>query len=465
MEQFDVVVIGSGPGGYVAAIRAAQLGLKTACVEKYPTLGGTCLNVGCIPSKALLQSSELYHAACEELDNHGVELPEVKLNLGKMMARKRKVVDTLTGGVDGLLKKNKVTRFHGLGKLLGEGKVEIAGDDGVQTIAAEHIVIATGSKPAALPFMPFDDEYVVHSTGALSFDKPPKKLLVIGGGVIGLEMGSVWRRLGTEVIVVEFLDRVLPPMDGAVSREMKKTLSRQGFKFHLSTGVTAAEVKDGQLHVQAKDKKGKTLSFVVDKALVAVGRRPYTDGLGAEEAGVALDDHGRVVIDDHFRATAKGVYAIGDVVRGLMLAHKAEDEGVAVAEIIAGKPGHVNYAAIPNIVYTWPEVASVGQTEEEVKQAGVPYRVGQVSFRSNARARCMDAIGGFVKIIAHEETDRILGVHIVGANASELIQEAVLAIEYQASAEDLARTVHGHPALCETVKEAALAVDNRAIHV
>jgi len=412
-----------------------------------------------------LQSSEHFQAAREEFGHHGIELPEVRLNLDKMMARKRKVVDSLTGGVAGLFKKNDVAWLQGKGKLLGEGKVAVSGEKGERTVAARHIVIATGSKPSGLPFLSFDDEHVVHSTGALAFDKVPERLLVIGAGVIGLELGSVWARLGSKVTVVEYMDRVLPPMDGAVSREMKKVLKRQGLEFHLSVGVTGASIENDVVRVQAKNKKGKALSFEAEKVLVAVGRKPNTAGLGAEKAGVALDDRGFVTVDERFRTSAENVYAIGDVVGGLMLAHKAEEEGVAVAEMLAGKAGHVNYEAIPNIVYTWPEVAAVGKTEEELEREETPFRAGQFPFKANARARCMDQTDGFVKIIAHRDTDRILGVHIVGPAASELIQEAVVAIEYRGSAEDLARTVHGHPALCEALKEAALSVDERPIHI
>lgn len=463
--KFDVIVIGSGPGGYVCAIRAAQLGLKTACIEKYATLGGTCLNVGCIPSKALLQSSEHFHQAQHQLKNHGVDLQGVELNLGQMMARKEKVVESLTQGVAGLLKKNKISEFHGVGSMLGDGRVAIKAEDGsTETIEGEHIVLATGSKPVELPFLPFGEQ-IVSSTGALSFDKVPEHLVVVGGGVIGLELGSVWLRLGAKVTVVEFMDRILPPMDSAVSREMKRVLGRQGMKFHLKTKVTDAEIKDGMVHLSGEDHQGKALSWEADRVLVSVGRKPYTEGVGLDKAGVDLDDRGRVITDDHFRTSAKGVYAIGDVTTGAMLAHKAEEEGVALAEMLAGKSGHVNYDVIPNIVYTWPEVASVGKTEEELKDAGIPFRAGKVSNKANARARCIDATDGFVKILAHEETDQILGAHIVGPSASELIQEVVSLMEFSGSAEDLARTVHGHPTLSETVKEAALGVDKRSIHV
>lgn len=464
--DFDVIVIGSGPGGYVCAIKAAQLGLKTAIIEKYSTLGGTCLNVGCIPSKALLQSSEHFHQATSKFKDHGIDVSEVKLNLPQMMKRKADVVSTLTGGIAGLMKKNKITHYEGVGKMQGDQKVTIEKADGQsETISGKHIVIATGSKPVELPFLKFDDERVVSSTGALAFDEVPKHLVVIGGGVIGLEMGSVWARLGAKVTVVEFMDRILPPMDKAVSKEMQKVLKRQGLTFHTSTGVKSAEIKDGMVHLKAETTKGKAVEFEADRVLVAVGRRPYTDGLGLDKAGVETDDKGRVVVDDHLRTNVKGVYAIGDVTRGMMLAHKAEEEGVALAEMLAGKSGHVNYDAIPNIVYTWPEVASVGKTEDEIKDAGIPYNVGQFQLKANSRARCMDMTDGIIKVIAHKETDRLLGVHIVAANASELIQEAVMVVEFEGSAEDIARSVHGHPTISEALKEAAMAVDSQPLHI
>lgn len=462
--KFDVIVIGSGPGGYVCAIRAAQLGLKTACVEKYATLGGTCLNVGCIPSKALLQSSEHFHQAKHQFANHGVDVKGVELNLEKMMARKTAVVDSLTQGVAGLLKKNKVTTFEGLGTLVAQNRVQVRGADGsLHVLEGSHVVLATGSKPIELPFLPFG-EGVVSSTGALAFAKVPDHLLVVGGGVIGLELGSVWLRLGAQVTVVEFMDRILPPMDAAVSREMKRILSKQGMSIHTQTKVTGAERKDGCIHVQGEDSKGKVLSWEVDQVLVSVGRKPFTDGLGLSAVGVKLDDRGRIATDEHFQTSVPGLYAIGDVTQGMMLAHKAEEEGVALAELLAGKAGHVNYDVIPNIVYTWPEVASVGKTEEELNAAGIPFKAGKVSNKANARARCIDDTDGFVKILAHQDTDRILGAHIVGPNASELIQEIVAIMEFSGSAEDLARTVHGHPTLAETIKEAALSVDKRSIH-
>ena len=461
--EFDVIVIGSGPGGYVSAIRAAQLGLKTAVIEKYPTYGGTCLNVGCIPSKAMLQSSEKYHDAEKSFAKHGIQVGDLKLDLTTMLDRKTKVVKGLTDGIAFLFKKNKITPFTGTGKLLGNGKVEVSGEE-TQVLTGKHIILATGSKPVELPFLPFG-EHIVNSTGALAFDTVPEHLLVVGGGVIGLELGSVWARLGAKVRVVEFLDRILPPMDKAVSKEMKKVLTRQGMKFHLNTGVTGAEVKDGKVHVTARDKKGKELSFEVDKVLVSVGRKPYTEDLGLEQAGIATDKHGFIQVDKHWATGTDGIYAIGDVIGGLMLAHKAEDEGIALAEQLAGQAGHLNYDAIPNIVYTWPEVGCVGKTEEELKEAGIPYKTGQFPFRANSRARCADQTDGFVKMLAHAETDRVLGVHIVAANASEIIAEAVLAMEYSASAEDVARTVHGHPTLSEAVRQAALGVADRIIQM
>jgi len=463
--DYDVIVIGSGPGGYVAAIRAGQLGLKTACVEKYPSLGGTCLNVGCIPSKAMLHASERFHEAQEGLAGLGIEVAGVTLNLKTMMQRKDKIVTTLTQGVAGLLKKNKVDAFRGSARLAGSGKVAIDGGDGTRVISGRHIIIATGSKPTELPFLKYDKRNIVDSTGALVFDRVPERLLVVGGGVIGLELGSVWARLGARVTVVEFLDRILAPMDGAVSREMKKLLTRQGLTFHLNTGVTGAEQKDGVVIATAKEKSGKEHRFEADKVLVAVGRRPYTDGLGLDDLGVTRDKHGYVTVDGRYRTAVEGVYAIGDVIGGLMLAHKAEEEGIACVETIAGMAGHVNYEAIPNIVYTWPEVACVGKTEEALKAEGVPYKIGQFPFKANARARCSDLSDGFIKVIAHAENDRILGVHMIGASVSEMICEAVTAMEFAGSAEDLARTSHGHPTLTEAIKEAALSVDKRAIHI
>ncbi len=459
--DFDVIVIGAGPGGYVAAIRAAQLGFKTACIEKYATLGGTCLNVGCIPSKALLHSSELYHQATSKLANHGVVVDDVKLDLEKMLARKDSVVENLTKGVSGLLKKNEVVELHGKARLLGDGKVEISGDD-KRVISGKHIVIATGSKPVELPFLKFDKKDIISSTEALSLDSVPEHMVVVGGGVIGLELGSVWLRLGAKVTVVEFMDRILPPMDSAVSKEMKRILGRQGMKFHLSTKVTGASRKGDKIVLTAVDKKDKELSFEADKVLVSVGRRPYADGLGLEDLGIQRDKAGRIDVDDHFQTNVKGIYAIGDIIAGPMLAHKAEEEGIALVEILAGKAGHVNYETVPNVVYTWPEVGAVGKTEEELE--GLPLKIGKFSSKANSRARCTGENDGTVKVIAHAETDRLLGVHIVGPSASELVQEAVAVMEFMGSAEDLARPFHGHPTLSEAVKEAALDVEKRAIH-
>lgn len=464
-QEFDFIVIGSGPGGYVCAIRAAQLGLKTAIIERYAKLGGTCLNVGCIPSKALLQSSEHFHQAQHKFANHGIEVGDLKLNLGQMMARKNDVVDNLTSGIAGLMKKNKITHFEGHGSFVSANTLTIKNGDDSQTITGKTIVIATGSKPVELPFLPHDKKDIVSSTEALAFDAVPKHLVVVGGGVIGLEMGSVWLRLGAKVTVVEFMDRVLPPMDKDVSKEMRKVLKKQGMEFNLSTGVTAVErTPDGGLLVKAKDKKEREIELEADKVLVAVGRRPYTDGLGLENIGLETDKRGFIPVDDHWRTSVPGVFAIGDVIGGLMLAHKAEEEGIAVAEQAAGKSGHVNYDLIPNVVYTWPEVASVGKTEDELKEAGIAYNTGKFFFRANSRARCVDEQDGFVKFLACKETDRLLGAHMVGPSVSELIQEAAVVMEFMGSSEDLARTCHGHPTLSETVKEAAMAVDGRQIH-
>ncbi|CAM2009870.1 dihydrolipoyl dehydrogenase [Acanthopleuribacter pedis] len=464
-QEFDFVVIGSGPGGYVCAIRAAQLGLRTAIIERYGRLGGTCLNVGCIPSKALLQSSEHYHQAKHKFAKHGIDLAEVKLNLAQMMARKDEVVENLTSGIAGLMKKNKITHFEGHGSFVSAKEIAVKNGEETQTITGKTIVIATGSKPVELPFLPHDKKDIVSSTEALAFDAVPKHLVVVGGGVIGLEMGSVWLRLGAKVTVVEFMDRVLPPMDKDISKEMRKVLKKQGMAFNLSTGVTGVErAEDGTLIVKAKDKKDREVVLEADKVLVAVGRRPYTQGLGLENIGIETDKRGFIPVDDHLRTSVEGVYAIGDVIGGLMLAHKAEEEGVAVAEMAAGKPGHVNYNLVPNVVYTWPEVASVGKTEDELKEAGVAYNAGKFFFRANSRARCVDESDGFIKFLADKETDRLLGAHMVGPSVSELIQEAAVVMEFMGSSEDLARTCHGHPTLSETVKEAALAVDGRQIH-
>lgn len=466
MKSFDVAVIGSGPGGYVAAIRCAQLGLSTALIEKYATLGGTCLNVGCIPSKSLLDSSHHYEDALKHFDTHGIEIPgEIKLNFEKMIARKRGVVEQTTKGIDFLMEKNKISVFHGLGSFEDATHIRIEGQD-AQTIEAKHSIIATGSKPASLPFIQLDKERVITSTEALELKEVPKHLIVIGGGVIGLELGQVYRRLGAEVSVIEYANRITPVMDSAVSRELTKVLKKQGVKFYLSHGVNQVERKGKKVTVTATDKKGEEVQFSGDYCLVSVGRRPYTEGLNAAAAGVALNDRGQVEVNDHLQTTAANIYAIGDVVRGAMLAHKAEEEGVMVAEYLAGQKPHIDYNLIPNVIYTWPEVASVGKTEEELKAAGTPFKSGQFPMRALGRARASMDTDGFVKILAHADTDEVLGVHMVGARVADLIAEAVTAMEFRASAEDIARMSHSHPTYAEAVKEAALAAtDNRPLHI
>jgi len=464
--SYDLVVIGSGPGGYVCAIRAAQLGLKVACVEKMPTLGGTCLNIGCIPSKALLQASEKFAEAQHGLSSFGVKVAGVSLDLATMMAHKDKVVGANTKGVEFLFKKNKVDRIEGTGRITGPGTVAVAGKGKETVLATKAIVIATGSESMPLKGVDVDEARIVSSTGALALAAVPKRLVVIGGGYIGLEMGSVWARLGAQVTVVEFLDRILPGMDGEISAQMQRILARQGMTFRLGAKVTGAKVSGRSVNLSLEPAKGgATETLETDVVLVAIGRRPYTAGLGLEAIGVALDERGRVAIDSRYRTNVPGIYAIGDVVAGPMLAHKAEDEGVALAEILAGQAGHVNYDAIPGVVYTAPEAATVGKTEDELKAAGVAYKVGKFPFTANGRARAMNATDGFVKIIADAATDRVLGVHIIGPDAGHLIAEAVLGMEFGAAAEDIARTCHAHPTLAETVKEAALAVDGRALHI
>ena len=461
-EQFDVIVIGAGPGGYVCAIRAAQLGMKVACVEKRETLGGTCLNIGCIPSKALLQSSELMEEARHKFAEHGVNVGQVQLNLAKMQARKGEVVSANVKGVEFLFRKNKVTWLKGEGRIAAPGKVEVAGT----TYETKNIVIATGSESTPLPGVEVDEKQVVTSTGALELEKVPGHLVVIGGGVIGLELGSVWRRLGAEVTVVEFLDRIVPGMDAEISRNFERILTKQGLKFRLKTKVTAAKkAKDGVTLSVEPVGGGKAEEIKADVVLLSIGRRAYTEGLGAKEAGVALDERGRVKTDGHFATNVPGIWAIGDVIEGAMLAHKAEDEGVALAEHLAGQKPHINYDAIPSVVYTWPEVASIGKTEEELKAAGVAHKVGKFPFTANGRARAMGDTDGFVKILADKQTDRLLGAHILGPDAGTLIAEIAVAMEFGASAEDVARTCHAHPSLNEAVKEAALAVDGRALHI
>lgn len=457
---FDLIVIGTGPGGYVCAIRAAQLGLKVAVVEKRKTHGGTCLNVGCIPSKALLHASELYHEAKHSFAKMGL-ISETKVDFGKLMGFKQEAIDGNTKGIDFLFKKNKITVFQGEGKLAGGGKVTIGGE----TISAKSIVIATGSGVAKLKGIDIDEKQIVSSTGALVLEKIPAKLAVVGAGVIGLELGSVYARLGSAVTVIEFLDRILPGMDGEVAKNFQRMLGKQGFSFKLGSKVTAAKASKSGVALTVEPAAGGTAETVeADVVLVAIGRVPYTEGLGCEEAGVKRDAKGRIEVNDHFETSVKGVYAIGDVIRGPMLAHKAEDEGIAVAEILAGQAGHVNYDVIPGVVYTQPEVSSVGKTEDELKAAGLAYNVGKFPFIANGRAKANQTTEGFVKVLADAKTDRVLGVHIVGPQAGELIHEAAVLMEFGGSAEDLARTCHAHPTLSEAVKEAALAVANRAIH-
>ena len=466
-SSFDLVVIGAGPGGYVAAIRAAQLGLRVACVEKRATLGGTCLNVGCIPSKALLSSSEKFAEAQHHLAEHGIGVGAPKLDLTAMMARKDRVVDENVKGIDFLFKKNKVTRLVGTGRIEAAGRVSVSGADGAtQTLATKAILIATGSESTPLPGLEIDEERIVTSTGALALPAVPKKLTVVGAGVIGLELGSVWARLGAEVTVVEFLDRICPGMDGEVAKTFQRILEKQGLAFRLGMKVTSAEMLKTKIKLTVEPAKGGDAEQVdADVVLVAIGRRPYTAGLGLEEADVKVSERGVVEVDENFQTNVEGIFAIGDCIPGPMLAHKAEDEGVACAEIIAGETGHVNYDAIPGIVYTWPEVATVGRTEDELKAAGTGYRVGKFPFMANGRARAAGDTDGFVKILADARTDRVLGAHIIGPDAGTMIHEIVVGMEFGAAAEDIARTCHGHPTLAEAVKEAALAVAGRPIHI
>jgi len=462
--QFDLVVIGGGPGGYVAAIRGAQLGMTTACIESRGALGGTCLNVGCIPSKSLLESSEMF-VKVNHAKDFGVNVKGVTADVPAMIKRKEATVTQFTKGIEGLFKKNKVTYLKGHGSFVSSTEVKVTdASGGTQTIAAKNIIIATGSEPVELPFAKFDGEVIVSSTEALSFEAPPEHLVVIGGGVIGLEMGSVWARLGSKVTVVEATPEIIYTMDGSVRTTLRKLLEKQGFAFHTDTKVKEIVKGKKSATVVAEGPNGK-VELKADKVLVAVGRRPFTKGLNAEAAGVKLDERGRVAIDHHYRTNVANIYAIGDVVIGPMLAHKAEEEGVAAAELIAGKAGHVNYEAIPWVIYTWPEVASVGATEEQLKEKGIAYKTGQFPFIANARAKCLGTNDGFVKIIADAKTDRLLGAHIVGPNASELIAELAVAFEFGSSAEDIARSVHAHPTLAEVIKEAAMAVEKRAIHI
>jgi dihydrolipoamide dehydrogenase len=465
MEKFDVVIIGSGPGGYIAAIRSGQLGLKTALVEKCKELGGTCLNVGCIPSKALLTSSDHLMFVKKEAAKHGIVIDGVRADLAKMQERKNKVVKTFNSGVRSLMKTNKVTVFEGLGTISAPGKVSIKSSSGeTQEIETKNIVIATGSAPVELPFAKFDGTTIVSSTEALEFTEPPKKLVVIGAGAIGLELGSVWNRLGSEVTMLEFLPRIALGFDLELSNLLQRLLTGQGMTFHLEAKVSAVSVNNGQATVTAT-KDGQELKFDADKVLVSVGRRPFSDGLGAEKVGVALDEKKRIKVDKHFRTNVEGIYAIGDVIAGPMLAHKAEDEGIACVEIIAGKAGHVNYEAIAGIIYTNPELAGVGLTEDQAKEQGIEVRIGKFPFRANSRALSSDDVEGMVKFVADAKTDRILGGHILHHAASELIAEAVSVIEFGGSSEDIGRTTHSHPTLSEAVREAALNVEKRALHI
>jgi dihydrolipoamide dehydrogenase len=463
-DRFQLVIIGSGPGGYVAAIRAAQLGLKVACVEKRPTLGGTCLNVGCIPSKCLLESSELYVNARDHFAAHGIQTGQLGIELKTMQARKDQVVKANTDGIVFLFKKNKITRFAGTARVDAPGRVSVKGGDEETVLETDRILLATGSEPVALPALPFDGKNIVSSTEALTFAKVPQHLIVVGAGYIGLELGSVWNRLGSKVTVVEFLPRILPLGDLEIAELLHKALVKQGLAFHLDTRVTGASVQGGQVIVNGTS-KGQDVLFKGDKVLVAVGRKPFTTGLGLKEVGVEVEERsGRIPVDESFQTNVPGIFAIGDVVAGPMLAHKAEDDGIACVERMAGKKTHVNYDTVPSVIYTWPEVASVGRTEEQVKQAGTEYRVGRFKFLANPRARTMGETEGLVKILADARTDRVLGVHILGPRASELIAEAVSVMEFSGSAEDIARTCHAHPTLSEAVREAALDVDRRAIH-
>ena len=463
-HTFDLVVVGGGVAGYVAAIRASQLGLKAAIVESRGTLGGTCLNVGCIPSKALLQSSENFHAAAHKFKDHGINIEKLSFDISVMLKRKVGIVNKLTSGVEFLMKKNKITYFKGFGSFVDKATLTVKLlDGGEETLKTKHTIIATGSEPIELSIAKFDEKQVVSSTGALEFETVPKHLVVVGGGVIGLEMGSVWARLGAKVTVIEFADTILPMMDRDVIRTMKKTLTAEGLEFHEKTKFTELKKNGNELTVVA-EKDGQRLELKCDKLLISVGRRAFTKNLGLEKLGLTTDKAGKIKVDGHFQTEVPGIYAIGDVIDGPMLAHKAEEEGVACAEVICGKAGHVNYRAIPNIVYTWPEVASIGINEQEAEAQGIEVRIGKSGFGANGRAMCHGETEGFVKLIADKKTDLLIGAHIVGPNASELIAELAMAFEYSASSEDVARTIHGHPTLTEVIKEAALAVDKRSLN-
>ena len=468
MTKFDVAIIGSGPGGYVAAIRCVQLGMKTALIEKYSTLGGTCLNVGCIPSKALLDSSHHYEDAVKHFGEHGIDIDgTVKVNLEKMIARKQAVVDQTTAGLDFLMKKNDITVFQGLGSFLNKNTVAIAKADGSsETIEAKHVIIATGSKPNNLPFIDIDKERIITSTEALKLKEVPKHMIVVGGGVIGLELGQVYSRLGAEVTVVEYMDRIIPTMDSGLSKELGKVFKKSKIKILTSHQVTAVTRQNDVVKLKATDNTGKEIELTGDYCLVSVGRKPYTEGLNLEAAGVGMDERGRVAVNGHLQTNVDNIYAIGDVVQGAMLAHKAEEEGAFVAETIAGQKPHIDYNLIPNVVYTWPEVAAVGKTEEQLKVEGVDYKTGQFPMRALGRSRASNDLDGFVKILADSTTDEVLGVHIIGARAADLIAEAVVAMEFRASAEDISRMSHAHPTFAEAIKEAALAAtENRALHM
>lgn len=465
--QYGVIVIGSGPGGYVAAIRCAQLGMKTAIIEKYGTLGGTCLNVGCIPSKALLDSSEHYHEAKTNFKEHGIGISNLKVDLKQMIARKNGVVGQTVEGVAFLMKKNKIDVYQGQGSFIDTHAVEISSKGKkIQTITGDNIIIATGSKPSSLPFIKIDKKRIITSTEALNLSEIPGHMIIIGGGVIGLELGSVYARLGSKITVVEFLDRIIPTMDGTMSKELHKVIKKLGFEIYLGHKVTSVEAKGKKVNIQAEDKAGKSIKIDGDYCLVSIGRKPYTDGLGLEKAGVKVDAAGRVEVDPHLRTNIDNIYAIGDVIKGAMLAHKAEEEGVFVAEHLAGQKPHVNYLLIPGVVYTWPEVASVGYTEEQLKEQGRKYKTGTFPFKASGRARASMDLDGLVKIMADQATDEILGAHIIGPRAADLIAEAVVAMEYRASAEDIARMSHAHPTFSEAFREACLAAtDNRSLHL
>jgi dihydrolipoamide dehydrogenase len=464
--KYDVTVIGSGPGGYVAAIRCAQLGMKTAIIEKYNTLGGTCLNVGCIPSKALLDSSEHYYNANNHFTEHGIELSNLKVNLKQMISRKNEVVKQTVGGIDFLMKKNKIDVYHGLGSFIDKNTIKVKGDKKEEKIQTEKVIIATGSKPASLPFVKLDKKRVITSTEALELKSVPKHMIVIGGGVIGVELGSVYARLGAKVSVVEFLDSLIPTMDRTMGKELQKVLKKQGFDVYLKHKVTAVEAKGSNVKIIAEDSKGKNVELNGDYCLVSIGRRAYTEGLGLDNIGIKTNKAGQVEVDDHLRTNVDNIYAIGDVVKGAMLAHKAEEEGVFVAETIAGQKPQINYLLIPGVVYTWPEVASVGYTEEQLKEKGEPYKTGSFPFKASGRARASMDTDGLIKVLAHKDTDEILGVHMIGPRTADLIAEAVVAMEYRASAEDISRMSHAHPTFTESFKEACLAAtDNRALHI